>query len=39
MFTKSKPDLDASLVSDAIAQQLQRRVSFRRAMKRQLREQ
>jgi len=29
-----KPELDAQLVSDGIAQQLERRVSFRRAMKR-----
>jgi small subunit ribosomal protein S3 len=29
-----KPDIDAQLVADAIAQQLERRVSFRRAMKR-----
>ena len=29
-----KPDIDAQLVSDSIAQQLERRVSFRRAMKR-----
>ena len=29
-----KPDLDAQLVSEGIAQQLERRVSFRRAMKR-----
>ncbi|MCY4305271.1 MAG: 30S ribosomal protein S3 [Aestuariivita sp.] len=29
-----KPELDAQLVSDSIAQQLERRVSFRRAMKR-----
>ena len=33
VYEVKKPDLDASLVSDAIAQQLQRRVSFRRAMK------
>jgi len=29
-----KPELDAALVSESIAQQLERRVSFRRAMKR-----
>jgi len=29
-----KPELDAQLVADSIAQQLERRVSFRRAMKR-----
>ncbi len=29
-----KPDLDAQLVADAVAQQLERRVMFRRAMKR-----
>src|SRR6056297_3244805 len=29
-----KPELDAALVGDSIAQQLERRVSFRRAMKR-----
>ena len=29
-----KPELDAQLVADGIAQQLERRVSFRRAMKR-----
>jgi len=29
-----KPDLDAQLVADSVAQQLQRRVMFRRAMKR-----
>ena len=29
-----KPEIDAQLVSDSIAQQLERRVSFRRAMKR-----
>jgi len=29
-----KPELDATLVGDSIAQQLERRVSFRRAMKR-----
>ncbi|MDR1694823.1 MAG: 30S ribosomal protein S3 [Lactobacillaceae bacterium] len=29
-----KPELDAQLVADAVAQQLERRVSFRRAMKR-----
>lgn len=29
-----KPELDATLVADGIAQQLERRVSFRRAMKR-----
>ncbi len=29
-----KPDLDAQLVADGVAQQLQRRVMFRRAMKR-----
>ncbi len=29
-----KPELDATLVADSIAQQLERRVSFRRAMKR-----
>ena len=29
-----KPDLDAALVAESIAQQLERRVSFRRAMKR-----
>ena len=29
-----KPELDAKLVADAIAQQLERRVAFRRAMKR-----
>ncbi|SEK80350.1 30S ribosomal protein S3 [Pacificibacter marinus] len=29
-----KPDLDAALVAEGIAQQLERRVSFRRAMKR-----
>jgi small subunit ribosomal protein S3 len=29
-----KPDLDAALVGESIAQQLERRVSFRRAMKR-----
>ncbi len=31
-----KPELDAQLVADGIAQQLERRVSFRRAMKRSL---
>jgi small subunit ribosomal protein S3 len=29
-----KPELDATLVAESIAQQLERRVSFRRAMKR-----
>ena len=29
-----KPDLDAQLVADSVAQQLERRVMFRRAMKR-----
>ena len=29
-----KPELDAKLVADGIAQQLERRVAFRRAMKR-----
>ena len=29
-----KPELDATLVADSIAQQLEKRVSFRRAMKR-----
>ena len=29
-----KPELDAKLVADAVAQQLERRVAFRRAMKR-----
>ena len=29
-----KPDLDAQLVADSVAQQLERRVGFRRAMKR-----
>jgi small subunit ribosomal protein S3 len=29
-----KPELDATLVADSIAQQLERRVAFRRAMKR-----
>ena len=29
-----KPEIDATLVADAIAQQLERRVAFRRAMKR-----
>jgi small subunit ribosomal protein S3 len=29
-----KPELDATLIADSIAQQLERRVSFRRAMKR-----
>ncbi|MHA7829440.1 MAG: 30S ribosomal protein S3, partial [Roseovarius sp.] len=29
-----KPELDAALVAESIAQQLERRVSFRRAMKR-----
>ena len=29
-----KPELDAQLVGESIAQQLERRVSFRRAMKR-----
>ena len=32
-----KPDLDASLVAQNVAQQLERRVMFRRAMKRQFR--
>ena len=31
-----KPEVDANLVADAIAQQLERRVSYRRAMKRSL---
>ena len=31
-----KPEVDATLVADGIAQQLERRVSFRRAMKRSL---
>ena len=31
-----KPEVDANLVADGIAQQLERRVSFRRAMKRSL---
>ncbi|WP_204307788.1 KH domain-containing protein, partial [Klebsiella pneumoniae] len=29
-----KPELDATLVAESIAQQLERRVAFRRAMKR-----
>ncbi|MCP2936084.1 30S ribosomal protein S3, partial [Salmonella enterica subsp. enterica serovar Typhimurium] len=29
-----KPEIDATLVADSIAQQLERRVAFRRAMKR-----
>ena len=29
-----KPELDAQLVSESIAQQLERRIMFRRAMKR-----
>ena len=29
-----KPEVDATLVADSIAQQLERRVAFRRAMKR-----
>ena len=29
-----KPELDAQLVADSVAQQLERRVAFRRAMKR-----
>lgn len=33
VFEVPKPDLDASLVAQGIKQQLQRRVSFRRAMK------
>jgi small subunit ribosomal protein S3 len=33
VFEIKKPDLDANLVADSIRQQLQRRVSFRRAMK------
>lgn len=28
-----KPELDAQLVADSVAQQLERRVAFRRAMK------
>lgn len=31
-----KPEIDATLVADAIAQQLERRVAFRRAMKRSM---
>ena len=34
-----KPELDAALVAESIAQQLERRVSFRRAMKRACRTQ
>ena len=33
VFEVKKPDLDAVLVADGIKQQLERRVSFRRAMK------
>ena len=33
VFEVKKPDLEATLVADAIKQQLERRVSFRRAMK------
>ena len=29
-----KPEIDAALVAESIAQQMERRVSFRRAMKR-----
>lgn len=36
VFEIKKPDLDANLVADSIRQQLQRRVSFRRAMKKAL---
>ena len=34
VYEVQKPDTDASLVAQSIKQQLQRRVSFRRAMKR-----
>ena len=33
VFEVQKPDLDATLVAQSIKQQLQRRISFRRAMK------
>ena len=33
VYEVKKPDTDASLVADSVAQQLERRVSFRRAMK------
>ena len=36
VYEVPKPDLDASLVAQSIKQQLQRRVSFRRAMKKSL---
>ena len=36
VFEVQKPDLDANLVAQSIKQQLQRRVSFRRAMKKAL---
>lgn len=36
VYEVPKPDLDASLVAQSIKQQLQRRVSFRRAMKKAL---
>lgn len=36
VFEVKKPDLDAVLVADSIKQQLERRVSFRRAMKKAL---
>ena len=36
VFEVKKPDVDATLVADSIKQQLQRRVSFRRAMKKAL---
>ena len=36
VFEISKPDLDATLVAQGIAEQLKRRVSFRRAMKKAL---
>jgi small subunit ribosomal protein S3 len=32
-----KPELDAQLIADSIAQQLQKRIMFRRAMKRAIR--
>ena len=36
VYEVKKPDLDAALVADSIKQQLERRVSFRRAMKKAL---
>lgn len=36
VYEVKKPDLDATLVADSIKQQLERRVSFRRAMKKAL---